>query len=272
MQLPKELTTVTPLSKILAIILFIMFPFIGFWLGLKYQANFQPARVEEQSINIQPSPIISITASIASDSIPSINNIIINDVLKKKDRCLTYSDVNMNDWGMYHASRDYLINIGYHSDYLDKHFCPLQIDYDKQLSWASVTYKASFEPYYGWWQHGFPVVKDENSIPKLVNGHASVDFSCKACVLKIPVTEIKNTLSAKQLYDLMLKLIGPFDEPLHVGMGPGIGKNTMRLYATASNKNPKSTSCADTERGGNIDIETGEGSVSYDGACREFLK
>lgn len=37
MKLPKELTTVTPLSKILAAILFIMLPFIGFFLGTRYQ-------------------------------------------------------------------------------------------------------------------------------------------------------------------------------------------------------------------------------------------
>src|SRR5258706_5864740 len=39
MQLSKELTTVTPFSKYLAMVLFILFPFIGFYLGMQYQAR-----------------------------------------------------------------------------------------------------------------------------------------------------------------------------------------------------------------------------------------
>lgn len=38
-KLPKSLTTVTPLSKIIAAALFITFPFIGFYLGIKYQKS-----------------------------------------------------------------------------------------------------------------------------------------------------------------------------------------------------------------------------------------
>ncbi len=37
MPLPKAFTTVTPLSKALAMILFIAFPFIGFYIGMQYQ-------------------------------------------------------------------------------------------------------------------------------------------------------------------------------------------------------------------------------------------
>lgn len=37
MNLPKELTTVTPFSKYLAMFLFILFPFFGFYLGMEYQ-------------------------------------------------------------------------------------------------------------------------------------------------------------------------------------------------------------------------------------------
>ena len=36
-RLPKSLTTVTPLSKTIAFILFILMPFIGFYLGMHYQ-------------------------------------------------------------------------------------------------------------------------------------------------------------------------------------------------------------------------------------------
>jgi len=37
MQLPKELITVTPLSKIVALILFLLVPILGFLFGMKYQ-------------------------------------------------------------------------------------------------------------------------------------------------------------------------------------------------------------------------------------------
>lgn len=40
MHLPPALTTVTPLSKILAMILFITLPFVGFWLGREYQKQY----------------------------------------------------------------------------------------------------------------------------------------------------------------------------------------------------------------------------------------
>jgi hypothetical protein len=35
--LPRQLTTVTPLSKTIAVLLFIFLPFVGFYLGMKYQ-------------------------------------------------------------------------------------------------------------------------------------------------------------------------------------------------------------------------------------------
>lgn len=38
-KLPKSLTRVTTVSKIIALILFITLPFIGFWLGMIYQAG-----------------------------------------------------------------------------------------------------------------------------------------------------------------------------------------------------------------------------------------
>lgn len=37
MLLPKWATTVTPLSKAIALLIFIILPFIGFILGMKYQ-------------------------------------------------------------------------------------------------------------------------------------------------------------------------------------------------------------------------------------------
>lgn len=35
--LPKSVTTVTAFSKLVALIMFILLPFIGFWLGVKYE-------------------------------------------------------------------------------------------------------------------------------------------------------------------------------------------------------------------------------------------
>ena len=39
MSLPKSLTTVTTFSKLIALILFITFPFVGFYIGVEYQKN-----------------------------------------------------------------------------------------------------------------------------------------------------------------------------------------------------------------------------------------
>lgn len=45
MKLPQFLTTVTPFSKLLAMVLFILFPIASFYLGIKYQQSF-PAKIE----------------------------------------------------------------------------------------------------------------------------------------------------------------------------------------------------------------------------------
>ena len=52
MKLPKYLTTVTPFSKTLAMFLFIVFPFIGFYLGVQYQKNILPPVYQVNSIPI----------------------------------------------------------------------------------------------------------------------------------------------------------------------------------------------------------------------------
>lgn len=49
MPLPKSLTTITPLSKALAMILFILFPFVGFYLGVQYEKKLNPQT--SQSVN-----------------------------------------------------------------------------------------------------------------------------------------------------------------------------------------------------------------------------
>lgn len=67
MKLPKELTTVSPLSKILAAILFILLPFIGFFLGIRYQEMTDIAKSQQEENNASiariPTPTINDTAN-----------------------------------------------------------------------------------------------------------------------------------------------------------------------------------------------------------------
>lgn len=50
MKLPKELTTVTPLSKILALLMFILMPIFGFFLWMQYQKTIP----QEKSVEGKP--------------------------------------------------------------------------------------------------------------------------------------------------------------------------------------------------------------------------
>jgi len=62
--LPKWATTVTPFSKYLAMVLFILFPFIGFYLGLLVGANLRST----------PLPIAKLIASPTTRPIPTLVN------------------------------------------------------------------------------------------------------------------------------------------------------------------------------------------------------
>lgn len=57
--LPKELTTVTPLSKLLAVIVFILLPFMGFFLGIRYEQFNALVRSSDVIIN----PVVPTTPS-----------------------------------------------------------------------------------------------------------------------------------------------------------------------------------------------------------------
>jgi eight-cysteine-cluster-containing protein len=66
--LPKSLTTVTTFSKILALFLFISLPFLGFYLGFKYnsllnQASQTPQVVIQKPLPTSVTPSLSLTAS-----------------------------------------------------------------------------------------------------------------------------------------------------------------------------------------------------------------
>ena len=66
MKLPKELITVTPLSKVLASILFIALPFIGFSLGMQYQQTLNQVKQSQITTNARinlPTPTPDPTAN-----------------------------------------------------------------------------------------------------------------------------------------------------------------------------------------------------------------
>ncbi len=54
MKLPSYLTKVTPLSKTLALILFILLPFLGFYLGVKYQSSLVTQPLVNQKVTLSP--------------------------------------------------------------------------------------------------------------------------------------------------------------------------------------------------------------------------
>ncbi len=190
----------------------------------------------------------------------------------KDDKCLTSLDADVYKWGIFEASRKFLIQKGYTRAYFDQHFCPIAINYEYNLNpeygYALVTYKSTFDPYLAWWQHHFPVVIDNNKQPKIQDSMAIIDTSGKTVfVPEFEISEINTLLSPEKLYNTMKALIGTFDGPLAVYMGPAIGKKQVRLYARAVNKNPNSSNCSDTERIGVIDIETGKGEITFSGSC-----
>ena len=54
MKLPKSLTTVTPLSKLLAMILFILFHLMGFLLGMEYQKVLDEPKINAKEVAAIP--------------------------------------------------------------------------------------------------------------------------------------------------------------------------------------------------------------------------
>lgn len=72
-RLPKLLTTVTPFSKILAMILFIIFPIIGFWLGYKYNQSVNVRTASIETIQ-QKNPNITLTPTLEPTPTPIVRN------------------------------------------------------------------------------------------------------------------------------------------------------------------------------------------------------
>ena len=64
MQLPQSLTTVTKFSKLLAMFLFILLPFLGFYLGTRYQQSLTPPIQNASSFTMaKPTPTPDLTAN-----------------------------------------------------------------------------------------------------------------------------------------------------------------------------------------------------------------
>lgn len=59
MALPKSLTTVTTFSKLLAMFLFILFPFVGFYAGMEYQEKLTTQPIIHNNPTESPTPQIS---------------------------------------------------------------------------------------------------------------------------------------------------------------------------------------------------------------------
>lgn len=70
MKLPASLTTVTPLSKFIAMVLFVSLPFIGFYLGMEYQKKFGFEEIVNPIQYPNPSPTPTPTINPAVTDFP----------------------------------------------------------------------------------------------------------------------------------------------------------------------------------------------------------
>lgn len=85
--LPKYLTTVTPLSKLLAMALFVAFPFVGFYLGVKYKGlDYQaPVVTSVPQPKRNPTPTETVTKCEVGACILDGNIYFIDEKGKKKE-------------------------------------------------------------------------------------------------------------------------------------------------------------------------------------------
>ena len=244
---------------------------IAIIIGIVVIAGIAEYFVLSQRITTSPAPPTSTSATPAQTPKSPLGNNPGGVRLLSDDKCLTSSDIDIYKWGIRGASRGFLIKKGYFETYFDEHFCAIAITFNgpEEKGYARVTYKATFQPYLAWWQHHFPIVVDTNGQPRLENGIAIVDSSGKHFLIpELEIAELRTLLSPEKLHVAMQNLIGTFDGPVDVNMGPAIGSNKVRLYGRAMNKNPNSDNCGNTERIGTIDVETGKGEITFSGACR----
>lgn len=86
---PNPFTTVTPLSKALALILFISLPFVGFYLGMQYQTLVTPLPFKVPSSAGSSVPVKSDRTPIQEDRVSSISSTVVGS---KTAGWKTYTD------------------------------------------------------------------------------------------------------------------------------------------------------------------------------------
>ena len=76
----RQFTTVTPFSKFVALVTFIMLPFVGFWLGTKY-ANVTIIEYQQQTppITIEPKEITASTGTESPETTPTSTKEIVTE-------------------------------------------------------------------------------------------------------------------------------------------------------------------------------------------------
>ncbi|MFH1506006.1 MAG: hypothetical protein ABIE94_03360 [archaeon] len=198
-----------------------------------------------------------------------------NGGLLSEDDCLTAGDVETDEWGMYLASKDFLLQKGLSSGYFEDHFCPMKIKYEyhegiiRDYGYVRVTYKFTYDPYVAWWQHRFPIFIDDDDQPIFEDGVAVVDTTNESSIIPyFEIAEYESLLSPRELTRDMASLIGKFVEPIHVYMDRRIDNMNVIMYGTTQTDNPDATStCGDSIMIGIVDMASGDTRIKYSGEC-----
>lgn len=95
---PNPLTTVTPLSKAIALILFIALPFVGFYLGTRYQTmSPNNQQLSNQNERVAPSTQQNIANTCTKNSYGNINEILTKYTVRKGDSLLSIAKNELGD-------------------------------------------------------------------------------------------------------------------------------------------------------------------------------
>lgn len=101
-QLPLWLTTVTPLSKLLAMILFLGLPFLGFYLGMQYQQRVTvitpTTSVVQKTITLNPTPLLN--TNTANNSSPTIDPTANWKTYNSPDNAFALKYPNDSNWNL----------------------------------------------------------------------------------------------------------------------------------------------------------------------------
>ena len=95
---PNPFTTVTPLSKALALILFIALPFLGYYLGMKYQAVLpNNQQLANGAVPTTPNPQPNIANVCTKKSYGDINEILTKYSVRRGDSLLSIAKKELGD-------------------------------------------------------------------------------------------------------------------------------------------------------------------------------